>query len=759
MGQSKRQRRKRHAAIRAHAAPAPARIGLSCPVSVMAAAGESGPRRFSMVAYTGEPMNIYGYEYPVVVDCASIDMKGQRIPALLDHMAYHGAIVGQIERFSVENGAPPLVAEGYFTPTDQEHDAAVMVLKKADAGYQWQASIGGDPRSVEKIAAGQTATVNGRTYAGPVCVARGVSLREISFVVLGADRLTSAVLARNGGRHMTFDAWLKAKGYDPLAIAANLKSALKAAWQAELQAEDTPPEEDDVAATESDEDEMDAAEPEEDAPTNAAARQPSLRASRTDIVAEENRRVAANRRRVTRISEITAAAGNPSMTIRQNGQETTVEIGAHAIEQNWTEDRVELEVLRASRGSGPAVLTRSHDRDCTISALEGAMILRAGGRLDHPAYASRQGSGLPGWLRAGINAEQRQRAMDAAHRYADLSAVDLCREALRLEGRDAPHGRNEMIQAAFSSSALTNIFTTNVNAILLSTYAEAPDTTAGWVSEQEVADFKTQERPAMTKGGNLSKLPRGGEADHYSRSDLVESYKISRYAKQFVVDEQDIIDDSLGALGDTPREMGLAAARLRPDLVYGIMLANPTLGATGVALFSASNFSANLLTSAALAAPKLKAAASAMRLFRENSVNLNLMPTHLIVPPTLEFTAYELVNSTENIIAGTAGSVTERGNVNALQRLGLTVVSDARLENGVTHPDSGTAYSGSASTWWLVCNYARTIEVGYLRGTGRAPQTRSWRFNGEGKYGMGWDVKMDIGAKAIDWKGFVQNTA
>ena len=36
---------------------------------------------------------------------------------------------------------------------------------------------------------------------------------------------------------------------------------------------------------------------------------------------------------------------------------------------------------------------------------------------------------------------------------------------------------------------------------------------------------------------------------------------------------------------------------------------------------------------------------------------------------------------------------------------------------------------------------------------------RSWKHTGEGKYGMGWDVEMSIGAGPMDWKGLVANTA
>lgn len=752
MGQSKRQRRKNRSKIQASATPA-ARLGLTCPVTISAADGEaSAPRRFKMVAYTGEPMRLYGYEDPVVVDCATIDLKGQRLPALLDHMAYEMSIVGQIERVTVEgaNGTPPVVAEGYFTPTDEERDAARLVLKKADAGYQWQASIGGDPGKVEKIAAGQSVNVNGRTYAGPVCVARNVALREISFVVLGADRLTSAVLARKqGGKPMNFEAWLKAKGYDPTAITAKLKKTLRAAFKAEAvtdEEEETPAAE----ASEMDEDEeVEASETEVEEveePTNAAARRPSLRATRHQLAAEEER--------VGMIRSRASASGISEIQIGDGAGARRVNLVAHAIREGWDANAVDLAILRAERGTGPAVIVRAQDRESTISALQASMIVRAGGRLDHPVFNTPRGMHLPAWLRANINADVRQRAMEASHRYRNLSAIDLARECVRLDGGSVPHDRDEMLRAAFSSGgSLTNVFTTNVNAILLMSYSEVNDTTVGWCSEAEVGDFKTQERIRVEVGTGLKKLPRGGEADHGKYGDKLESYRIARYAKQFVMDDQDMIDDNFSVFSESPKRFGQEAAWLRPDLVYAHLMSNPTLAATARELFNTTD--GNLKTTAALAADKLKAAVSAMRLFREASRNLNIQPTHLIVPSTLEFTGFELLNSAENIVAGTTDVA--RGNVNPLQRLGLTLVSEARLENGVTDPATETAYSGSASTWYLASNAVNTIEVGYLRGTGRAPQVRSFVLD-RGKWGVGWDVKMDIGVKALDYRGFVKNT-
>jgi len=218
------------------------------------------------------------------------------------------------------------------------------------------------------------------------------------------------------------------------------------------------------------------------------------------------------------------------------------------------------------------------------------------------------------------------------------------------------------------------------------------------------------------------------------------------------VDEQDIIDDMLGALRETPAEMGDAAARLRPDLVYSILLANATLSDT-VALFSAATH-ANLQTSSALTSATLRDAIESIMTQQDNSVNLNLRPSHLIVPVGLLHDAANLVNSATLL----TGSDVQIGSANPIQMHNLTLVSDSRLDNGVTDPKSGTVNAGSATTWYMASAMARTIEVGYIRGSGRAPELRSFVLS-QGKWGMGWDIKMDIGAKALDYRGFNKATA
>jgi len=469
----------------------------------------------------------------------------------------------------------------------------------------------------------------------------------------------------------------------------------------------------------------------------------------SDVVAQTRRAAVAESARVAGIQAAAREYNVPAEKVT-----TAIENGTSARDFEFGAMREALSGNKV-RPFNPAIVVR--DNAANVEALQAALILRGGGKLDHRAYngGASYAAKLPGWLRADLNSAERDRVMNAAHRFQSLSAIDICREAVRMDGKDVPMDRTELVASATSGGTLTNIFTTSMNAILLASYMEAGDTTGGWVREADVADFKTNERPRMEViSGTMSKLPRGGKADHAQRSDKAESYKIARYAEQFVIDEQDIIDDSLNAFDQTPRDMAMKAARLRPDLVYSILLSNPTLTATARALFNTTD--GNLGSSSALASATLRTACASFLLVRENAANLNLRPTHLIVPPTLLHTAKELVNSSLLVIAGSTDAT--RGNANPLQDWNLSIVSDARLENGVVNPDDGTTNVGSSSTWYMASNQAHTIEVGYLRGTGRAPQVRPFVLD-KGRYGMGWDICLDIGAKAMDWRGLRKTTA
>ncbi len=181
---------------------------------------------------------------------------------------------------------------------------------------------------------------------------------------------------------------------------------------------------------------------------------------------------AAERSRLQSIEVIGRNYNNPQ--IQASGAQ--VDLVAHAIREGWDANRTELEAMRAARPQAPAVHATSRDSRATLDAVSAGLMLRAGVPLDHRFFAtdSAREAGLPAWLTAGINDEVRQRAMNGGQEFRSMSLVDLCAEAVRLSGQEAPRNRQALLQAAFSSASLTVIFGTSISARALATFLGDP---------------------------------------------------------------------------------------------------------------------------------------------------------------------------------------------------------------------------------------------------------------------------------------------
>ena len=741
------------------------------------------PSRFEILAYTGGKLRVSGFDLPVVVDLDGLEASGQ-IPIAIQHETETATILGQTDPNGISNDGKSLTLTGPITADPELSPDVKRVLAMSARGHTWQASIGAQIEDSREVGPGETAVVNGQVIEGPFILATRSTLRETSVLGMGADKNTRVMLAASAGCDVMadaltgpdggFEAWVRELGGDTAAMPEKLRNALIQQYAAlnrdpseAMSAEATDaghaePDGDEVnaePAEEPDGDEVKAEAATDDDEDDKKKEKTMSAGADLDITAKAQLEIEAARKATAnefrRQHEIKAKFGSEP------------DIVATAIEKGWTLLEAENAYLkRKAEKRAPAGHVRETNGDSLKQALQGAMILRAGGKIDHDGFSGQMGLalGLPSWLRAGINSDQRQKAMEAAWKFREMSMVDLCKAACSIDGKDCDGTNQGFIRAAVSGGALADIFTTNINALLIQKLLEHPDTTAGWTRESDAANFQTMERTRLVKGPRLSLHARGGEADNAKRSDVMQSYKINRYSQKFSVDEQDIIDDRFQALQDIPNEMGLACARLRPDLVYSILLANGSItkeDGTSSALFyatqpgSQSNYDAS---GATLASGTLQTAMAKMFNFTENGIPINATPTHLIVPAQLFGTAASLLQSPTIVVAGTAGSVTTKGSVNEIQAMQsawglISIVSDSRLSNGVTDPATGTAYSGSASQWYLVSNKVPTIEVAYLRGSGRAPQVRQYMLD-QGKWGMGWDVNMDIGAKAMAWQGF-----
>ena len=155
--------------------------------AVLQSGSDEGPPQFRMRAYTGAVVQIRGFEDPVIVDITGMEIPSQKIPIRKDHEGSLG--VGHTTRIAIEGGE--LHAEGVIS---RDTASARDVTKSGRLGFPWQASIGGPATEVEYLGVNETEYVNGREVNGPMNIIRGMVLREISFVEYGADGATEATV-------------------------------------------------------------------------------------------------------------------------------------------------------------------------------------------------------------------------------------------------------------------------------------------------------------------------------------------------------------------------------------------------------------------------------------------------------------------------------------------------------------------------------------------------------------------------------------
>ncbi|WP_145030480.1 phage major capsid protein [Caulifigura coniformis] len=721
-------------------------------ITVTAAAGdEKGPPTCKLAGYTGGLMRPRGWGQNVVIDLATLRLTGQVIPLLRDHDTQR--IVGHST--AVTNDGRKVDVLGTVSGVGGD---AHEVKETSRQGFPWQSSVGVDLTEAKTtfIAEGQKLSANGRNFKGPFHFVQHGLLRETSFVVFGGDPKTSATVkavAQPQGRdEMNFDKWLQALGFDVATLTDDQKKTLKASFDQEQAAaetalpgrkkkgEKTPTS---VKAKRQDDDEDEDEDDDEQAHPTSRHRRRGVQASADDddALTAQRKTLAADVNRVAGIRELCAQFENPTFKV----QNATVLLEAHAIEQGWDLAKTELECRRESRPAAPAAHGKSKDDGISLQAMEGAIILTAGGQIDQ-VLRSRGDVQAPTWMTRPVNDENRQRVMEASHRFSDMTMMDVARECARMDGTLKAFGRKDILEAAFSGSTLTKIFTSSINARVLARFEQIGDSTMGWCGEAEHADFKVNDVIGLKRGAQgMKKLPRGGTAGDATFEDKGEGYRVHRYAEKYEIDEQDMIDDRMDLFKSIPDDISEQAARLRPDLVYAILLSNPAM-ADGTAIFHTNR--GNVGTSKALDETNLKAAFGTFRTRTENGVTLDLQPTHLVTAADLEFTADGLINSVE-----TRGSSGAGPTKNTLAKKVREVLSDGRIDNGVTDPNSGATVAGNATAWFIFCDRQPVVEVAYLRGTGRAPRIRRYTLD-KGKYGIGWDCSMDVGAKGIRSTGY-----
>ena len=509
--------------------------------------GAGKPKRFTILAYSGGTLPVDGFPYPVVVDLAGLELPGS-IPILIDHKKSVEATLGLTD--NIHNDGTKLTLAGSVTG---QSALAQQVLAQAAAGHTWQASIGAMVIESEDIPAGQTATANGQTFTGPVVIARRSVLRETSVLPMGADSTTSVNLAASarrflkGSAAMSFEDYCKSLGLD----AATLTPEAAAALQTSFSAMTAP------------------AAPVMAAPVAPAAlpAMPTAAASvMLDLTAQTNavnKMVAAQFRKAGEISA--KGVGFPNII-------------ATAIDQDWSIDKVELEVMKAkeiqARGTRVTSFQSAQNTPEQLPlVLEAALCSTRGIKDTEKQFDDKTLQAAHSQFRRGAGLQQIMLMAAAANGMPMSAGLKVTTGNIReVLSYACPDGRT--VSAAFTAISLPGILSNVANKELLQGYMEEDMIWKEIAQTKSVSDFKTVTSYRLLDDMSYDKLGPGGVMKHGTLSEESFTRSVDTYAKMASLTRQDIINDDLSAFDDLRNRIGRGGAMKLNDLFWSTFLGN-----------------------------------------------------------------------------------------------------------------------------------------------------------------------------------------
>jgi len=637
-------------------------IALSAPVQIEAGDSKRVPT-FEAVIYTGGALQLANWDMPVVIDLVGIE-RGNVLVANLDHVPSQ-----RVGNFDVENDGSKLKAIGTASAATRARDE---VVNSAKAGYVWQASVEVQPTMVEPINAGESVTINGRSFSGPMYVTRRGILKGFAFCSHGADDDTSVRIAAANRRKQAMSAnsdflnWANECEVDTSLMTADQLADLRANYRGSSKANDE----------------------------DREAVLPLIAASADDPVVNEKRR----------LRQIAAACDDDF------GDEAgrVQELKAQAIGGELTVDNL-ITALREIRVKAMTQKINStlDGGDFPCAPVRGVNRSNIEAQVIEATFA----------IDAGLaNPEKffHEQVLDAADkRRGTASITQLILQAAAQNGESVRHGEqltqgnlDRMLRAAFppikaagfSTLSLPNLFSNVTNKYLRDGWDAVDQTILRISAVRAVKDFREIKTVSLTGGMQFLPIRPDGELKHGQLGELAYGNKIDTFGVIVGLTRVDIINDDISALTSVPRRIGRGAMLKLNDLGWTEFLDNGSF-------FTSGNNNVN--TGVADMTVGGLAATEAIFLSQRDPDGspLGLMPQIILVPTPLRAAAMTLMAS-ESVWGGS--SVTPSANV---WRGRFRVESSPYL--------SDSAYTGySAQAWYMLAdpNQLPVLEVAALNG-------------------------------------------
>lgn len=436
-----------------------------------------------------------------------------------------------------------------------------------------------------------------------------------------------------------------------------------------------------------------------------------------DINEAARQAVIAERQRVSDITALCRQAGMDPAEYISNGSDI------NAVRQ------AAVDHLIAHGAPVGGRMTGSESDDFRQAAAD-AMLMRTGVEVQNPARGAEEMRGF----------SLRDMAIECLAR----DGVGTTTSLLRMSKDDL---FNTVCRQFFNpTAAFPAILDNAIRKNIVHLYQTVPTTFQLWTTKGSVSDFKpTKDHSYLAGGaGEFLRVGENGElkADKPS-TELLPQRQIDTYGRQFSMSRQAFINDDIGFITEIPGLYATSAKRTINKQVYKILVDNPAVF-DGVALFD--NAHNNLIATGAAPSVDTLQAIMLKLLSQKDPFGDSIMvePEYLIVPVGYGFKMSQLL---ETALIDVTGIGSHTANALYNYRNKLKVVEEGALN---------VLAAGGAIPWFAVGNknYAKSLQVDYLNGQ-ETPTIR--RSEVPGQLGFVWDIWLDWGITAVDFRGIAKN--
>ncbi len=335
---------------------------------------------------------------------------------------------------------------------------------------------------------------------------------------------------------------------------------------------------------------------------------------------------------------------------------------------------------------------------------------------------------------------------DRSNEFVGMSLAEMARSSLDVRNIRSSGLKADMIGRAFtvrnegpgfsSTSDFPSILQNVAYKAMMKGYTEVDETFDQWTGKGTLPDFRIGYRVDSGLFPSLDKVDEGAEYKYGTLTDSGTQVVLATYGKMFAITRQAVINDDLHYFNKVPMKMGRAAKRTIGNLVYAILNTNPVMQ-DGLPLFAAAHNNTAAAGSGSVPnAPSIAAGRVSMARQKDDqglSTGVGIKPKFILVSPEI----WDVTNTTLRAEYLSADAGLQPNYVNNA----ATPISDNRLNGG---------------SWFLAADadLTDTIEVDYLDGIEEPfmDQKQGW-----GVDGAEFKVRIDVGVKALHWRGLYRN--